>query len=93
VSLKAFVRRHSHLTKHFEKINTWIALELTNAIATLPMLLIAISISSCDAIEEAVLGSKNCDQFSSQSAAQSAFNSGASNLDADGDGIACESLR
>lgn len=38
---------------------------------------------------------KTCGDFSSQSAAQSAFNSNKNcykNLDADGDGIACENL-
>jgi len=38
-------------------------------------------------------GNLTCSDFSSQSAAQAAFNSGNSQLDADNDGVACESLK
>jgi hypothetical protein len=59
----------------------------------IPTLLTTLAVSSCDSAEEALLGNKNCDEYSSQAAAQSAFNRGASNLDGDNDGIACENLR
>ncbi|RUT71338.1 hypothetical protein D0817_05535 [Flavobacterium cupreum] len=64
----------------------------------LAALLLALPISCSDSSsssEPTTCPTKTCGDFSSQSAAQSTYNSNKScykNLDADGDGIACENL-
>ncbi|WP_343707385.1 excalibur calcium-binding domain-containing protein [Flavobacterium sp.] len=68
-----------------------------NGCLLLILILIAFtSIISCSDSSESNCSTKNCDDFKSRAEAQSAFENNKDcykNLDADGDGIACENLK
>lgn len=70
-------------------------IKYTGAFLVLTILGLIISCSESSDSSDSNCPTKTCGDFSSQSAAQSAYNSNKKcykNLDSDGDGIACENL-
>jgi len=71
-------------------------IKYTGAFLILTILGVIISCSESSDSSSSNCPTKTCGDFSSQSAAQSAYNSNKKcykNLDSDGDGIACENLK